>query len=65
MSRNLDDLNKQIDCLQFVIVILMSQLKKIGGSSPALDYAEKIMASQGNKGVVVSKQSTGQTEGEQ
>lgn len=56
MSRNLDDLNKQLDHLQFVVVLLLSELKRIGGNAKKIDLAERILATiQPNK--VESKQS--------
>jgi hypothetical protein len=45
MSRNLDDLNKQLDHLQFVIVILISELKRVGGRAKSIEIAERVLAS--------------------
>jgi hypothetical protein len=57
MSRNLDDLNNQVNALQSVCAILIIQIRRLGGNSQALNYAMELMSAQDVSPVVASEQS--------
>ena len=56
MGRNLDDLTNQVNALQSVCAILIIQIRRLGGSSQALNYAMELMSTQDLIPVLASDQ---------
>jgi hypothetical protein len=56
MSGSLRDLQEQVQRLQFVVTVLMAELRRVSGPTPALDYLQKILAPQGRQSVLPSEE---------
>lgn len=60
---SLAELQKEVDRLKFVIVVLVTELRRVGGDTPALSYLQQILTPQANGCVVDSKQNEPRREG--
>lgn len=60
---SLAELQKEVERLKFVVVVLVTELRRVGGDTPALSYLQQILAPQAKGSVVDSKQNEPRREG--